>query len=73
MHINFYIQFDQISVNGTIIQDTVCIAAKTGYCVNGFPFFMVTSVSSNMLPINGAIGLAPDDPSNGPNFISALQ
>jgi hypothetical protein len=60
-------------VKGDDIIDTVCIYKKEGYCAEEFRFLSVDKVDAKMLSVDGVIGLAPDDPSNGPSFIASLH
>jgi acetamidase/formamidase len=45
---------------------------KSKWCAVNFRFLSVTDVKSSMAPMDGVLGLAPDDPSNGPSFIATL-
>jgi hypothetical protein len=60
-------------VVGDDYNDTVCIGTSHGNCVDGFRFLSVTDVDPNIIPLDGMIGLAPDDPSNGPSYIASLK
>jgi hypothetical protein len=60
-------------VKGDDIIDTVCIYKKEGYCAEEFRFLSVDKVDAKMLSVDGVIGLAPDEPTNGPSFIATLQ
>ncbi len=51
--------------------DAVCIESKTR-CVTNFTFLTITDVDGKMADFDGYIGLAPDDPNNGPSFIAEL-
>lgn len=57
---------------GDDVIDTVCIFKKEGYCAKNFRFLAVTNVDKRMIEMDGVIGLAPDDPENGPSFIATL-
>lgn len=59
-------------VVGDDVADTVCIFKKDQWCANQFRFLSVTDVSQLMVPMDGVIGLAPDDPFNGPSFVATL-
>lgn len=52
--------------------DTVCIKDKV-HCVADFRFIAVESKDPKLRQMSGAVGLAPDDPSNGPSFATALK
>lgn len=54
------------------MNDTVCVQDQNKYCVKNFRFLDILKVKSQMAPMDGVIGLAPDDPSNGPSFIATL-
>jgi hypothetical protein len=67
---------------GNLIGDTrideVCVyeGTKNKICVfNEFTFFEVTSMNGIELSSNysGILGLAPDNPSNGPSFITSMK
>jgi hypothetical protein len=58
---------------GDDFYDTTCIGDSSKKCVNGFRFLSVTDVDPRMIPMDGLIGLAPDDPENGPAYIPALK
>lgn len=45
---------------------------KPATCLNSFTFLSATDISSNILPIDGILGLAPNDPSNPPSIVAAL-
>ena len=51
--------------------DNVCIETLNT-CIPKFEFVAITEASVNLPPLDGVIGLAPDDPSNGPSYISML-
>jgi hypothetical protein len=57
--------------------DQVCVYIGTHNktCVyTGFTFFEITSISGPKLgEYSGILGLAPDDPNNGPSYISAMK
>lgn len=57
---------------GDDVADTVCIFKKDQWCAEKFRFLSVTDVKEAMTAMDGVIGLAPDDPSNGPSFIATL-
>jgi hypothetical protein len=58
-------------VIGDDAQDRVCMH-DNNTCVLNFRFLGVTN-SQNISAIDGIIGLAPDDPSNGPSFVAQLK
>eukprot|EP00347_Sterkiella_histriomuscorum_P017906 403347527 len=64
--------YGQFVVVGDDIQDTVCIFDKKQWCADKFRFLTVTDVLDSMTPMDGVIGLAPDDQYNGPSFIATL-
>jgi hypothetical protein len=55
-------------VVGDDAQDRVCMH-DVNTCVLNFRFLGVTN-TQNISAIDGIIGLAPDDPSNGPSFVA---
>ena len=68
--------YETLYVVGDDYYDTVCIADKfedrDKYCVKNFRFLAVTSVHPRLTPMDGMLGLGPDDPSNGPSYVAAL-
>lgn len=64
--------YGQFTVVGDDMNDTVCVQDQNKYCVKNFRFLDILKVKSQMAPMDGVIGLAPDDPSNGPSFIATL-
>lgn len=64
--------YENLYVAGDDVFDTVCVADKDKYCVKDFRFISVISMHKDFTPLDGMLGLAPDDPSNGPSYISAL-
>lgn len=65
--------YNGIQVVGDDLVDTVCVLKKKDFCANSFRFLSVTDVDPKMIAMDGVVGLAPDDPSNGPNFIGTLK
>lgn len=68
--------FGALYVVGDDWFDTVCIGnvpseSKTN-CVKQFRFLAVTDIAPNLTPMDGMIGLGPDDPSNGPSYVASL-
>lgn len=64
-------------LNGDTYIDQVCvyIGIHNKTCVyTGFSFFEITSVTGPPLGnYDGILGLAPDDPNNGPSYITAMK
>ena len=51
--------------------DKVCFN-NAQHCVDDFPFLSIAE-SENLTNLDGFIGLAPDDPSNGESFVGYLK
>ena len=63
--------FGSLYVTGDDYPDKVCVN-NLQTCVNPFRFISVTDLDPRIIPIDGMLGLAPDDPNNGPSFVAAL-
>lgn len=63
--------FGSLYVTGDDYPDKVCVN-NLQTCVNPFRFISVTDLDPRIIPIDGMVGLAPDDPNNGPSFVAAL-
>jgi hypothetical protein len=50
--------------------DTVCLL-NSSYCVKNFTFLAADVCMANV-SLDGYVGISPDDPTNGPSFITAL-
>jgi hypothetical protein len=67
----FTAMFGSLFVTGDDYRDTVCVDKKD-VCVDQFRFLSVIDLDPRIIPMDGMIGLAPDDPANGPSFVAAL-
>lgn len=63
--------YGPLYVVGDDYNDTVCISYSK-QCVDNFRFLAVTDMDPKMTQMQGLLGLAPDDPSNGPSYVAAL-
>lgn len=54
-----------------MISDTVCLDADSTLCVTAAEFFSIEGVSGQF-DLFGILGLAPNFPSNGPNFMGRM-
>lgn len=68
--------FGSLYVVGDDWFDTVCIgntpSDSNANCVKQFRFLSVTDIAPYLTPMDGMLGLGPDDPSNGPSYVAAL-
>ena len=68
--------FGSLYVVGDDWFDTVCVgnvpSDATTNCAKQFRFLAVTDIAQNLTPMDGMLGLGPDDPSNGPSYVAAL-
>lgn len=65
-------------LNGRVTKDKVCLVESDNRltCVdNGFNFFEITGMTNIKLAnaYSGILGIAPDDPTNGPSFVASLK
>lgn len=72
------INFGEGQLLGTTTTDKVCLSGseKTPTCLlKGFTFFEITSMKDINLTTSysGILGIAPDDPTNGPSFLAKLK
>ncbi len=51
--------------------DNICVSNADAYCMTNFTFLTLTE-QENMPDIEGIIGIAPDDPANGPCDVASL-
>eukprot|EP00347_Sterkiella_histriomuscorum_P017229 403350189 len=77
----YVVMYESLYVVGDDYFDNVCIASKIEdidkYCVKNFRFLAVTDIPQEkgkpaLTPMDGMLGLGPDDPANGPSFVAAL-
>ena len=51
----------------------MCVERSPGEnCISNFTFISITEVINFSTGIQGILGLGPDDPSNGPSFVTSL-
>jgi hypothetical protein len=59
-------------VVGLVTEDKVCITTANAYCIGNLTFLTVTNMRGFERSIDGIIGLALDNPENGPNYVNSL-